>query len=250
MTARIAGFVTRAQAGLRAPKSVSRNITPSSGGVALHYGGPATHLGDHSTCVRLWKQWQTFHMDTRGWADIAYSMGVCNHGYAFAGRGAGVRTAAQGTNDGNQRYYAVVWLGGEGEKPSQAALDAYDWCVVTLRKAGAGNGVRPHKSFHSTSCPGPEVTAHAQAIDGKAIPTSTSGSSDSPLLGLGRNNPPNKVRDVQRFLNTLGNHLDVNGVYGRSTADVVQVFKTHRGITEAGWGPECWAQARKEIAAR
>lgn len=249
MTARVAGFVSRADAGLRAPKSVSKNINAASGGVALHYGGPATNLNpdNHGECVHLWKQWQDFHMDSRGWSDIAYTMGVCDHGYAFAGRGAGVRTAAQGTNDGNQRYYAVVWLGGEGEEPTQAAMDAFDWCVLTLRKTGAGNSVRPHRSFHSTSCPGPTIAMRAEALDNAVI---SEDDERSPTLGLGRNNPESKVRDVQRFLNSLGNHLVVDGLYGRSTADIVRVYKTNRGIDEPGWGPLCWARARKEIAAR
>lgn len=76
MTARLVGFVSRADAGLRAPKSFSRRITPGQGGVAIHYGGPALHLRDHGACVRTWRAWQAFHMDTRGWADIAYTMGV------------------------------------------------------------------------------------------------------------------------------------------------------------------------------
>lgn len=251
MTAQIAGFITRAEAGLRAPKSVSHNITPGSGGVALHYGGPATHIGSHDGCVRTWKAWQDFHMGPqRGWADIAYTMGVCDHGYAFAGRGAGVRTAAQGTNDGNQRYYAVVWLGGDGEIPTKEALNAFEWCVMTLRKAGAGNGVRPHKSFHTTSCPGPTVTGLAGTLDDHAI--AEPGAEDrSPTLGLGLKNDANKVADVQRFLNTLpNNHLEVNGRYDNAMSDIVRVYKQHRGIDEPGWGPKCWAQARKEIAAR
>lgn len=244
MTAQIVGFITRDQAGLRAPKSVSKNITPASGGVALHYGGPASGITNHTACARQWKQWQDFHMGpSRGWADIAYTMGVCDHGYAFAGRGIGVRTAAQGTNDGNQRYYAVVWLGGQGEKPTQAALNAFDWCVQTLRKAGAGKGVRPHMSFHQTSCPGPEIAAHAKALDGKdiAAPAPTppkpqpSGyhyplPAGSPSFGQGAKG--DKVKAVQERLAVTadgdwgpgtnhafrsfqtGSHIAVDGVYG------------------------------------
>lgn len=247
MTAKITGFVTRADAGLRAPKSVSKNITPANGGVALHYGGPASNLGEHPTCVRLWKQWQTFHMDSRGWADIAYTMGVCNHGYAFAGRGAGVRTAAQGTNDGNQRYYAVVWLGGSGEKPTQAALDAFDWAVLNLRKSGAGTDVRPHSSFHSTSCPGPEVTAHVKLIDDKDISSEAKGD-----RWLGLHNPPMRGQDVTNVQNALVKALvlhpdGVDGIYGRATADAVNAFHGNEGIKERGCGPETWAALRKVV---
>lgn len=174
MTAKIAGFVSRAAAGLRAPKSVSHNITPASGGVAIHYGGPRQPVADpgasHAKCVATWKAWQTFHMNTHGWVDIAYTGGFCNHGYAFAGRGAGVRTAANGTNTGNQNFYAVVWIGGEGQVPTQAALNAADWWINELRRLGkAGKAVRPHRFFKSTGCPGNQLVAYANSRHDRAI---------------------------------------------------------------------------------
>lgn len=171
MVAEITGFVTRAQAGLRPPKSVTRNITPSRGGAAVHYGGPASRIRSHADCVRIWRGWQTFHMNSRGWADIAYTGGFCDHGYAFAGRGHGVRTAAQGTNDGNQRFHAYVWLGGEGETPTQLALKALDWWIAEGRRVG-GNGMEvvEHKRFHQTACPGPKLTQQAQSRNRKHVP--------------------------------------------------------------------------------
>lgn len=173
MSARIAGFISRAAAGLRAPRSVSRNINPAAGGVAFHYGGPAQNLSNHSDCIIRWRNWQIFHMN-KGWSDIAYTGGVCQHGYAFAGRGAGVRTAANGTNDGNNRFYAICWLGGEGEQPTRAALDAYDWWVQELRDKGkAGREVRAHRYFKSTGCPGNYLVAHAAVLHNADIGTTT-----------------------------------------------------------------------------
>lgn len=169
MAAEIQGFVTRAQAGLRPPRSVSRKISPASGGVAVHYGGPAQRLRNHSDCVRRWKDWQDYHTGTHGWSDIAYTGGVCNHGYALAGRGAGVRTAANGTNAGNTGFYAVCWLGGDGETPSDDALDAFQWWIVKLRAAGAGPSVRPHRSFKSTGCPGDHLVAAVRDLDARDI---------------------------------------------------------------------------------
>lgn len=175
MTARTAGFVTRAAAGLRPPRSYSRNITPGQGGVAVHYGGPPVRIKDHAGCLRTWRAWQAFHMDSHGWADIAYTMGVCDHGYVLAGRGAGVRTAAQGTNAGNDDYYAVVWLGGDTETPSPEALQALEWAVRELRShGGAGDRVRPHKAFHTTSCPGLTLTSKAGVLDGAPIAAASS----------------------------------------------------------------------------
>lgn len=170
----ITGFVTRADAELRAPTSFSRNITPEKGGVATHHGGPrqpaAEHNADHASCIKTWRAWQKYHMDTHGWADIAYTGGYCNHGYAFAGRGVGVRTAANGTNFGNQNFYAIVWIGGEGQTPTKEAFDAADWWVNELRKSGAGTAVKPHKWFKPTGCPIELLVSYAATRDRKPIP--------------------------------------------------------------------------------
>lgn len=177
MTAQIAGFVTRAQAGLRSPRSVSRNIDPERGGVGVHYGGPrqaaAEPRADHALCTRTWRAWQAYHMDTHGWSDIAYTGGFCNHGFAYAGRGVGIRTAANGTNSGNQYFYAATWIGGEGQTPTAQALDAADWWITTLRSGGAGSLVKPHRWFKSTGCPGDPLVGYAGTRDNRPIPTIT-----------------------------------------------------------------------------
>ncbi|MDO5697366.1 MAG: peptidoglycan recognition family protein [Dermatophilus congolensis] len=175
------GLRTRAQVGLRRQKSVSRNISPggSNGGVTIHYGGGRvgiTPASPHSRCEQVWRDWQVFHMNTRGWADIAYTGAFCQHGYALAGRGSGVRTAAQGSNEGNLRSYAVAFIGGEGDTPSQDAYAALDWWIIALRASGAGPRVWGHRDWSSTSCPGTTLLGAARARDRATIanPTRTS----------------------------------------------------------------------------
>ena len=165
------GFVTRSEAGLRPPRSFSRNITPRNGGAAVHWGGPSQNLGSHARCYEIWRSWQNFHMNTRGWADIAYNMGFCNHGYVFAGRGLGVRSAAQGTNSGNQNYHAFVWIGGSGDTVTQDAYSALRWCINEGRKNGAGRHVLPHYDFTGSSCPGSTIMAEIRKYHNKTIST-------------------------------------------------------------------------------
>lgn len=177
MTAHLVGFVSRADAGLRKPRSASTNIRPSKGGVGLHYGGPPQGIVAHDQCADVWRAWQRYHMDKHGWSDIAYTFGACDHGYLLAGRGVGVRTAANGTDYGNDHFYAICWLGGEDEHPSRKALEAIEYGVHMLRSAkdgnAAGTAVKPHQFFKGTKCPGGALVATARLLDGKPIALAT-----------------------------------------------------------------------------
>lgn len=177
MTARIAGFHSRADLGLRAPRSISRQIRPSRGGTAIHYGGNPVRKRSHQDCIDTWRAWQSFHMRPvsqggRGWTDIAYTGGFCDHGFIMAGRGAGIRTGANGTNYGNDFFYAVTWIGGDGQTSTPQAIDALEWWIAELRRAGgAAERVVPHRFFKSTGCPGNPLAAQAARLDRAPIST-------------------------------------------------------------------------------
>lgn len=68
---------------------------------------------------------------------------------------------------------------------------------------------------------------------------------------LGLHNPPmtgQDVKNVQHALVVAGNRsLKVDGVYGRSTADLIQLFQKNRGIAERGVGPLTWEALRKVV---
>lgn len=230
MTASIKGFVTREDAGLSRPNSISKKITPSKGGVAVHYGGPRQSAADpgssHSQCLKVWRSWQKYHL-SKDWADIAYTGGFCNHGYAFAGRGINVRTAANGTNTGNQNFYGVCWIGGEGQKPTKAAYDALDWWIMELRQNGsAGKQVRPHNFFKSTGCPGDLLEDHAALRHNKTNFGSSGGGSTTP--------PPSTsgsslVEKIQRSV-----EVNVDGKWGPKTDErVLRMRDASRA--KSGW---------------
>lgn len=150
-------FVSRAEWG--AKPALSRSPIQATGGVAIHWEGPHMGVFPHSDCPVRVRTIQTFHMHTRKWADIAYTGLVCPHGYVYEGRWVGRRTAAQGTNDGNDRYYALCYLGGVDDPLTDEAKQAFTDAIAFLRSHGAGRDVQPHLHFHSTSCPGPELLA-------------------------------------------------------------------------------------------
>lgn len=145
--------VSRSQWGARLP----RNRTALNGAttITIHYEGP--QMGDytHDSCPSKVRGIQNFHMDSRGWADIAYSDIVCRHGYVYEGRGPGVRTAAQGTNEGNNVSLAICAMLGAGDTIpdvlKQAIRERADWYTNTH---GVGTIRRPHRYWHATGCPG------------------------------------------------------------------------------------------------
>lgn len=163
-------FHSRADWGARPPVCLSTNINPE--GSTLHWGGPSPwgsgvdrsttsrfrRSADHARCPTIVRAWQRFHLDDRGWCDLAYNSAYCPHGHRYDGRGKDVRSAAQGTNSGNLRSYAVVYIAGVGDPltddAKRAALDE------GRRLAGLRWG---HRDWKSTACPGPFVYPWRQA---------------------------------------------------------------------------------------
>lgn len=155
-------WVSRAGWQARPARARSTNVRPRDGGFAIHYtGADADEQADHANCARRVRGIQSFHMDGRGWSDIAYSFLCCLHGSVFEGRGWGVRTAANGTDDGNDRYLAICFLGNDTagrDDVTEAGREAIRWVVDEGRaRHDVGPGVKPHSAFKATSCPGDEL---------------------------------------------------------------------------------------------
>jgi hypothetical protein len=166
--------VTLAQAGVPPITGLSTSINGDEG-TTFHHGGPSPWTGGgidrssaaafaatapHSRCPSIWRAWDAFHR-SKGWVGIAYNFGACPHGFVFEGRGAGYRSAAQGTNAGNATSHAVVAMIGDGDPFTdpckQAALDARHFCR-SHPKRPANDVLHKHKDWHSTACPGDQVS--------------------------------------------------------------------------------------------
>ena len=238
----IRGFLTRAQAGLVPPRSVSHNITPQRGGVAVHYNGPALGLTDHSRCAAAWRGVQSFHMDN-GYVDVAYTCAICQHGWAMAGRGANVRSGANGTNDANRDFYAVFALIGGSEQPTGLLLAGIEWWIAELRaNGGAGGRVEPHQAFKATACPGNPLLAWLRA----GRPVSVEG--DDMFCKHGDKGP--KVEAMQRLILKAGGALPRWGAdadYGNETRDGLKEVVGGNGMS---YGPKEYADLHEAVAKR
>ena len=123
--------------------------------------------------------------------------------------------------------------------------------------AGGRTGGRVMRQLRRANIAGFGRPVYAAAPAKKAVPKKASTNvpaGASPTLGL--QNPPlygPKVADVHRYLisldpknrERLGDDVAAKR-YGRHTSVLVERFKKPRKISEPGWGPKCWAEARKK----
>jgi hypothetical protein len=171
-------YITRAQIGLRSPNG-SHSLVPSQVlNTAFHYPGMASPIdatgaaGLRRVCSAL-RGWQTYHMDTRGWSDIAYCLGIDQVGRKYTLRGINIRSAANGGTQVNLNYGAVLLILGNNEEPSAAMAAAarevmgdYRARFTRVPKRPTWHGaIRPGGTADdpSTDCPGKRAIAQIKA---------------------------------------------------------------------------------------
>lgn len=153
-------MITTAEWGANQSKDATRDSHPIGDtlGVTVHWTG--TGYGwpwAHSRCFELVRDIERSHEYGNGWGDIAYNLLPCPHGHIFEGRGVGVRSAANGTTQANADWYAVCYLGGQGDDFTPEGQQAVADAVRLLRDAGAGPVVNGHRDHKATLCPGPTI---------------------------------------------------------------------------------------------
>lgn len=153
--------VSRAEWGARPPKFVPAGINTESG--TDHWEGTTMGEFPHESCATKVQVIQDFHMDARGWSDIAYNFLVCPHGYVFIGRDHGVRSAANGTNIANDHSEAVCFIGGIGDTFTDAARQSLHEMNIEI-----GGITYPHQHWFNTACPGPDI--HSWIDQGQPVP--------------------------------------------------------------------------------
>lgn len=159
-------LVTRAQWGARAPRPRTTSIS-SHPSITVHWEGAGWKWPwDHSTCDNKVRGIQDYHMDGRGWSDIAYNYVNCPHGYTYEGRGYDERSSANGTDAFNFASFATqaMWGSNADAKVPNALKDAILFSMAILRDKGNATAVvKGHRDWHSTDCPGDELYAWVKA---------------------------------------------------------------------------------------
>lgn len=176
-------IIARAEWLARPPKETPTKITTPTSELWLHHAAGAVLPGDDSVSsadlTRI-RSIQNYHMDVRGWNDIAYSFLVDPDGWVFEGRGAGV--AGAHTQNHNSISHGICVMG--NYKTQAVGPDLVDR-LAELVRYGHEQGWWPavlsggHKdaSGASTSCPGKNL----YPLIGKINTLAEGGDDDMPL---------------------------------------------------------------------
>ena len=154
-------IVSRRQWGARKPKDRSYQDARSVRELFIHYSESPSPGAKYDDQVRAIQQIQDFHMDVRGWSDIAYNYLLINSSRprVFYGRGARVVPAAQANHNTNTVAVCVVMM--DNEKltwQTKLQLRRLVWHLrakVICRQVP----VKPHSAVTETSCPGEQLRA-------------------------------------------------------------------------------------------
>ena len=246
-------LVTRAEWGARARRYVNYIQLPSPYFFVHH---AAVESSDDAREVRAH---QNYHMDVKGWSDIAYSLLVPDPNpnfLVFEGRGIGVQGGH--TAGYNRSSHAVCVLGNfQVDSPSANTLETVARLVkVGRNKRWWGTHVGGHRDVSTSSCPGNNLYAKLPWIRTRAsnyqvgalpapapAPTSTRPAyrpypSGMPV-SLGDRGTAVKI--VQQVLRERRYSLIADGVFGPITRHAVVHWQTKHGLVPDGVvGPKTW----------
>ena len=227
--------VSRSQWGSR--KARYRNTGNLNERSTIHWNGPKVPVTSHDKCAGLIRGIQNYHMDGRGWSDIAYNFVVCQHGVIFEGRGLNVRNAGQGTNRGNAVSHAIMCLSGEGNSfPAKQKAGVRECVRYIADHTDAPDAAMPHSDWHSTACPGDERRdwiRKGMPVKGGSPPSKPSKPSGRPVLKRGSRG--DAVVVLQTILrNKAGGGITVDGVFGPSTERKVKLLQRMFHLTQDG----------------
>ncbi len=233
------------------PATPNAATAACANGLVVHYDGSDQGLAkkEHLACVTYWRNTRSFHMGSqRGWNDIGYSFGCCPHGYVFEGRGWQRQQAAQ--PGGNSTWTSVTFMSGDHEKPTTEQLQAFNDLRAYLRSKGLRAGIKGHRDFISTSCPGtPLYTLVKDSKSALYATTPTTAPSwteklmaELPVLTLG--DKGEDVQTIQALLIARSREIKMTGVFDAATVKAVKAFQKWGGLDDDGvWGKDTWTLA-------
>jgi len=129
-------------------------------GIALHWPAMQRPLKFVEEVKAALRSWQNFHIDTRGWSDIAYQEAFDQLGNIYELRGLATQSGANGDTDVNERFGAFLLILAPGEKPSGAMVKSVRARIAKHReKFPKSDRIVGHGEIREggTQCPGEAV---------------------------------------------------------------------------------------------
>lgn len=157
-------LVSRAQWGAR-PRKQGTNELVAHPSNTIHWEGTGWKFPwDHSTCDDKVRAMQDYHMNVRGWSDIAYNYLACPHNYLFEGRGYR-QSAANGYESANKQSLAIqaMWGSAAGVAVPDNLKRALLFGIKYCQSQGSTSVVKGHRDWKQTDCPGDELYAWIKA---------------------------------------------------------------------------------------
>jgi hypothetical protein len=134
-------------------------------GITYHYS-TGQELG-RNDCAAWVRQIQKYHMNTKGYSDVAYNVFVCRHGDIFEGRPTWAVGAHAATKDNlaNRMSWSICFLGNDDagtDVPAVAWTAMLAWHKARQEEVGHGLFNFGHRDWQSfggtvTQCPGDEI---------------------------------------------------------------------------------------------
>ncbi|GFN90908.1 peptidoglycan-recognition protein [Plakobranchus ocellatus] len=152
-------YVTRSEWGARAPKKTTNlKNQPVKYAFIHHSESPSECLTKEAGKTAV-KNFQNYHMDTKGWDDIGYSFIIGGDGSVFEGRG--WDRVGSHTKNYNSVGLGFCLIGNfMNKEPTQKQLTAVKDLIskgVTLNKLKSDYTLRGHKDVGTTDCPGDKL---------------------------------------------------------------------------------------------
>ena len=151
-------IISRAGWGAKPPESRTPWNVANLEGICQHWFGVPRAAATHAGCDDLLRGVQRSHQAGE-FSDIAYNFGVCPHGSVYEFRGWNTQTGANGNQDLNTRFLAIVYMAGTGDPLTPKGRDA----LIALYQEAFRKGVGVKAVGHGdvaptgTQCPGPPL---------------------------------------------------------------------------------------------